>query len=308
MLAEALDDIKQLTKWPYLASPKLDGIRCVVKDGVALSRNLTPIKNDYIQSRLGHKKLNGLDGELIVGEPTGEGVMARAQSGVRSKAGKPDFKFYVFDDFSAHGHDFRHRIGRVEDRVDDLSNGDLIHVEHHLVNNPLELTHFEGRALEMGFEGAMLRLPSGPYKYGRSTPLEEYLWKVKRFKDFEVLIKAVVEGSTNTNTLQQDAMGRAKRSTAKSGLIGNGMVGTIVGEVLNGPLEGDIIDVAPGRMTPAERRHYFLNPKELVGQIANVRAFMYGMKDKPRFATFQSLRDREHMGKVAQKPNKARKV
>jgi DNA ligase 1 len=66
---------KDLTgiKYPILASPKLDGIRCIMINGVAMSRTLKPIPNLYVQERL--KNLpNGLDGELIVGNPTNPDV------------------------------------------------------------------------------------------------------------------------------------------------------------------------------------------------------------------------------------------
>ena len=57
------------------ASPKLDGIRCMIQNGVALSRSLKPIRNEYIQNILGGMELfNGLDGELIVGDPTAHDV------------------------------------------------------------------------------------------------------------------------------------------------------------------------------------------------------------------------------------------
>lgn len=61
--------------YPLFASVKLDGIRCVIKDGVALSRTLKPIRNQYIQSLLGRPEFNGLDGELIVGDPAASDCM-----------------------------------------------------------------------------------------------------------------------------------------------------------------------------------------------------------------------------------------
>ena len=48
------------------ASPKLDGIRCMIQDGIALSRSLKPIRNEHVQYILGREIFNGLDGELII--------------------------------------------------------------------------------------------------------------------------------------------------------------------------------------------------------------------------------------------------
>ena len=65
MLAASCDDIDQL-RYPLLATQKIDGIRCLIIDGVAMSRSLKPIPNRYIQSIIGKREYNGLDGELVV--------------------------------------------------------------------------------------------------------------------------------------------------------------------------------------------------------------------------------------------------
>ena len=62
-------DFKKLV-YPVYASPKLDGIRCSIVDGKALSRSLKAIPNAHISRLLSCPELDGLDGELIIGEPT----------------------------------------------------------------------------------------------------------------------------------------------------------------------------------------------------------------------------------------------
>ena len=60
MLATDYDPEK--LRFPVLASPKLDGIRAYVKDGVVLSRQNKPIPNDHVQSLF--SKYEHFDGEL----------------------------------------------------------------------------------------------------------------------------------------------------------------------------------------------------------------------------------------------------
>src|SRR3972149_596598 len=86
--------------FPMLLSPKLDGIRCLVIDGVAVGRSLKPIPNKYVQLLFGRREFNGLDGELIVDSPIAKEVFQVTSSGVMSIEGQPKVKFYVFDDFS----------------------------------------------------------------------------------------------------------------------------------------------------------------------------------------------------------------
>ena len=69
---------------PVYVSTKLDGIRCVIIDGVAYSRSLKPIRNKYIQSIIGNEKYNGFDGELVVGDIYDKDVFQKTTSGVMS--------------------------------------------------------------------------------------------------------------------------------------------------------------------------------------------------------------------------------
>ena len=66
MLAATVSD--EPLSYPLLASVKLDGVRALVVDGVVMGRSLKPIPNKHVQRLFGHTQLNGLDGELIVGD------------------------------------------------------------------------------------------------------------------------------------------------------------------------------------------------------------------------------------------------
>src|SRR6185436_6644109 len=98
LLASTLES-PALLKFPVCVSPKLDGIRCMIVGGVPLSRNGKLIPNLYIRTKLGNQVFHGLDGELIVGEPNGQGVFNRTSSGVMSHDGEPAFTYWVFDNF-----------------------------------------------------------------------------------------------------------------------------------------------------------------------------------------------------------------
>ena len=77
-----LEDVK----FPVYVSTKLDGIRCLIIDGVAYSRSLKPIRNKFIQSIIGKQEYNGLDGELIVGNVYDKDVFQKTTSGVDRKS------------------------------------------------------------------------------------------------------------------------------------------------------------------------------------------------------------------------------
>jgi DNA ligase-1 len=162
LLAATVEDVRQVT-YPKMVSPKLDGIRCIIHEGKAVSRNLKPIRNLHVQACL--KGLpEGLDGELIVGAPTGELVFNRTTSGVMSGGGSPEFIFYVFDSV--------HMNANFNQRFISLHNIHHPHVklvQHWHVYNEKSLLEVEKYCLETGYEGIMLRSPSGEYKFGHTV-------------------------------------------------------------------------------------------------------------------------------------------
>jgi DNA ligase-1 len=282
MLSASLDEVDLSSlRYPLLASPKLDGIRCLLINGVAFSRNMKPIRNEFVQAWANDK--HGFDGELIVGSSTGPNVLGFTQSGVMSKEGYPDFTFHAFDVFNAPNpfaerYEQLMKIGYM-DRFDPV-----LHAE---IRNAQDLSDFEEDCLDLGYEGVMVRDPYGPYKNGRSTLREGFLMKLKRFTDGEAVVVRLEEGRHNANILQADELGRAKRSHSILNLVPNGTVGTLI---VSDPKWGEL-RVAPGTMTHADRCYYWERPQFLVGKTIHWRSFCYGIKDKPRFPRFYGLRD-----------------
>lgn len=224
MLADPVEFDK--LKFPVMGSPKLDGIRCTIRDGVAISRKLKPIPNHYIQESL-HGLPDGLDGELIVGRTNASDVWNRSQSGVMSHAGEPRFNFWIFD----HCGDgpFSDRFARASEIVREYIEAYpwLEIVPHYLCETMRELERYEREFVELGYEGIMIRSLDGIYKYGRSTAREGHLVKWKRFFDAEAEVIGFIERQQNTNPQERDERGYAKRSKAKAGMVGVGTLGAL---------------------------------------------------------------------------------
>ena len=291
MLASPTDGSK-LT-FPMLVSPKLDGVRCLIIDGVAMSRSLKPIPNKHVQKLFGRKELNGLDGELIVGPPTAKDVYNKTTSGVMSVEGEPAVKFYVFDDFSAkdkvkqnlfgqEGH-FEHRLLSAIRRITLEDN--CKEVKHYKANNEADAGHYEAHFLTQGYEGMMLRLPSGPYKYGRSTAKEAWLVKLKKFDDSEAEIIGMTELMTNTNEAIRNELGHLERSSKKAGKKGKGVLGSLIVRDIKSKVE---FEIGTG-FTAAQREGIWkLNP---IGALVKYKSQPSGVKDKPRFPVFLGFRN-----------------
>lgn len=158
MLATDYDPEK--LRFPCVATPKLDGIRAYVRDGVVLSRNNKPIPNLHVQTLF--SSLEHYDGELIVSSPTSPTVFRDTTSGVMSKEGKPNVTYYVFDHL-------KHLSSGWQDRIENITakcKGVVVH-SYTLVDNIDALMAYEELCVDMGYEGLILRDPDGRYKQGR---------------------------------------------------------------------------------------------------------------------------------------------
>lgn len=258
-------------KFPKLASRKLDGIRCVIKGGKALSRNGKPIRNKYIQSVIGSPEFNGLDGELIVGAPNDPKAFSNSTSGVMSEDGTPKFTFFVFDVIDPKV-PFQERFQVAKSIVKSAKNKHIKIVEHILVKEMAKLDSIEETFLMEGFEGVMLRSLDGPYKYGRSSITEGHLLKVKRFSDAEAEIIGYVEEVTSAERKPKNALGKFMCRLPNGVEFGVG-----------------------GGFTREERIKFWKQKDEMIGQFCKYKYFEVGMKDAPRFPSFIGIRDENDM-------------
>jgi DNA ligase-1 len=262
-------------QYPVYASPKLDGIRCSIVDGKALSRTLKPIPNKFIQGELNCPAFTGFDGELIVGSPTSKTCYNESVSAVMRHEGEPTFTYYLFD-----MHDFN---GDFEARWDVLNcivgeHPFLKVLEQKLLHTEAEMLEYEALCVSQGYEGIILRKPTAPYKHGRSTVNEGYLLKVKRFEDSEAEVIGFEEEMFNGNEAEVNELGRTKRSTAQAGLVGKDTLGAFLVRDL---VTGIEFSIGTG-LTAEQRRDAWANRDTLMGSVRKYKFFPVGVKDKPR--------------------------
>lgn len=279
LLAYTVEDTSTL-KYPLFASVKLDGIRCLVIDGVAYSRNMKPIKNEYVQKCIGKPAYNGLDGELIVGDIFAKDCYRQTNSGVMSKDGEPDFGFYVFDRWDMENFKFETRYTNIP-KLPFVSI-----VQQTEISSESELLQYEQELLDKGAEGVMVRSIDGTYKNGRSTAKDGILGKLKRFSDAEYRIVGFVERMHNANEATINALGHTERSSHKENLIGRGDLGALVLETV----DGQQFNCGTG-FDDALRAEIWANKDAYLGRMAKVKSFLIGVKDLPRFPVYLGLRD-----------------
>lgn len=285
-------DLSRLV-FPYMLSAKFDGHRCLVKDGVALTSSLKPFPNKFIQAYFARGEYNGLDGELIVGEPFAPNVFRDTSSGVRRVEGEPNFTYWVFDRWDLGDRPARERHAAIYDIVLPIDDR-VIPVEFFNVVDHASLDWHEAQYIEQGYEGVMLRHPDSPYKCGRSTVKENYLLKVKRFADAEAEIIGFVEQMKNTNEKTTNALGRGERSSAKAGKVGKGTLGALQVRGINGKYKGVEFEIGTG-LDDRLRHEIWNNMDCILGRVCTYKFQDVGNYDKPRIPVFKSFRDRSEV-------------
>jgi len=288
MLAVACDDLTKV-KYPVILSEKLDGIRMVVKDGVAMSRSMKAIPSKAVQEKFGKPEYEGYDGEIIYGNKNAKDVFNKSTRACMSHELPEGFDpalvyYYVFDTVSDKPFSVR-----LDDIKEDLSNG-VFRLWSTYATSDEEVTALEEEFLSLGAEGVMLRLPTGPYKQGRSTLKEGYLLKVKRFTDEEAKVIGFDERMHNANEATVGELGQTKRSSHQENMIPCNTLGALVvysekwGEFRIGTGYDDAL-----------RKEIWDNREKYIGKLAKFKYFQSGVVDKPRHPVFLGVRMEEDM-------------
>jgi DNA ligase-1 len=278
---------KEMT-FPKFGSGKLDGIRGVIKKGVALSRKGKPLPSLQIQED--YTSIEHVDGEFLEGDVTDPNVYNRTQSHVMSGDKPGDINYHVFDYTHPDWLDapFYARTQKVQDVIAGLEN--YVYVEQTELNSIEEVLEFEQKEITRGMEGIILIDPLSQYKNGRSTFPQQIALKLKREEDDEGVIIGFYEAMDNQNEQQTNELGYAKRSKSKEGMV---PANTLGGFIVN--WKGVEQRVGCGVFTYLERKFIWDNRDKFLGEFLKFRHFPHGQKDKPRQPRALGFRDKMDM-------------
>ena len=290
---------------PVYAQLKFDGIRVFIRDGVAYTRSLKPVRSEQIQSMVANNKsLEGYDGELICGDPAAHNCYQRTMSSVMAfNQPDDDVRFYLFDKWDE-PNPFKLRLLTI---IDDSEMGRLpswaIPAETLLMQTIEEIDDYMMEKFAEGHEGIILRNPESFYKYGRGTPTQCELIKVKdgRWIDTEGVVIGKREEMENTNDAEINALGYTERKGGQAGLVGKGSLGSVqvrgtfgTDDLIPAHVRGTDYECSIGSGFDAAQREE-LWQEDLTGRIVKFKFFTSGIKDRPRFPIFIGWRDPDDM-------------
>lgn len=285
MLAVKFDETKAV--FPYILSPKIDGIRGIVNKGIVKSRSMKSLPNIHIQKKFGEYVLDGLDGEFVSGNPTDPDCFRNTVSTVMSHDKPIDNISFLIFDYIYGVEDYITRAARYDSVGFCVNN--IVLVNQHMIMSMKDILFWEEKYLRLGYEGVILRNPFSTYKYGRSTMKEGKLIKLKRFLDSEAIIVGMEELLHNNNEAKINELGLSSRASLKENKSKAGTMGALIVRDIKTGIQ---FNIGTG-FTANERFDIWVD--DPIGKIVKYKHLPIGSKDKPRHPVFLGFRNQIDM-------------
>jgi DNA ligase-1 len=281
--------------YSLLASTKLDGIRCIFKDGEILSRSLKQIQCKQLRERLEpirkFSEDNNIifDGEIYSDKLTFQEITHFVMTQDLGDEELPaSVKFYCFDSIEDNKIDtpFKQRAEFATlcmMRFPDIA-FPVAQVE---VDNAEEVNNFFEQVLKENYEGLILRGPKGAYKYGRGTLKEGLIFKVKPFLDFDGQIIDVIQATEVNEDAEKkiNELGRSVTSKKK-----NERHTIEKASAFMVKYEGKDLKVVLS-MTDEEKEEVWENKENYIGRWISYKGMLVGSKDVPRHPVMIRFRE-----------------
>ena len=282
-------DISTL-KYPLLASYKLDGIRCLFKDGQMYSRSLKQFPNIKIRERFAYLSKISKDKNIILdGELLSKSLTFNELSGLTRQLAKElpeDLFFYCFD--AIHQEDF---LMSFRTRTTFLETLDISAYMSTLKQWSIfkleEIEPLYENSLAWGCDGLILRDPNGRYKFGRGTIKEGLIYKMKPFMTFDAKIIGIIQATEVREGAEKkiNELGRSVTSKKKDDRI---LIEKAAAFVVM--YEGKELKVTIA-MTDEEKEEVWKNQKKYLGRMIEYKGMLVGAKDLPRHPVYVRMRD-----------------
>lgn len=259
-------------KYPCYIQPKLDGYRCVYKDGAMFSRKGKPFGNKNLPSYFKH--LFEVQDDVLDGELYCEGVNFNKLQTILNTYDAPlpnTLKFVIYDcvpvkDWEAQSckKPYSERIRNVREVVGAIcDHKKVIDIANDEVESSKEAVDLYKDYLKKGYEGAMIKAIDGQYRWKRVTLRSGEMLKLKPFITVDLKVTSIYEGEGNFQ----------------------GVAGGVVVD-----FNGKPVSVGSGFDIPT-REEMAKSPSNFIGRTAEVKYFEETEDGSLRFPTFVRWRD-----------------
>jgi len=279
-------------KMPVMTSYKLDGIRCIFKNGEMLSRSLKQIPNKQLDENI------ILDGEIYSEKMTFQQIihyvmtedMASAKSIKKNeKIDYPpeDLMFYCFDIVENENFDMSFDERNLLYDKYGLDNQKYIKkVCQKTIYTEEILKNMFDKALKEGYEGLIMKNPYSKYKCGRYTVKSGDGYKMKPYRTFDAQIIGV-EQATVVNPEAEKTINELGQSVTSKKLGDRIPIEKAAGFCVM--YEGHELKTLL-KLNDDQKERVWRNRESLIGRWIEYKGMMIGAKDVPRHSVFLRFR------------------
>lgn len=282
-LDESMDELRDSRHYPMYASFKLDGIRGISRHkapGWIVSRSDKLLPSAFVQREFAGNELFGFDGEMVVRTIRPGMVYKDTFSAVMTHGCETPVDWHVFDWCGAPDLSYARRLEELHRRLNFYGQESIKLVEQKVVTCWEELLAYEQVALDLGYEGLVVRRMDAPYKFGRSTGPQQWLMAMVRIAKSEFVITGFYEGLANNNAAVIDTRGYTTRSKHLDQMVGKDTLGGFYGHDYHTKVEFKI-GVGEG-LDHATREYVWRHQPEFLGKICRYKFKPYGVDRAPR--------------------------
>ncbi len=270
----APNDLPVITnvKYPCYVQPKLDGYRCVYKNGAMFSRKGKPFGNENLSNYF--NKLFQIEDIVLDGELYCEGVNFNKLQTILNTYDAPlpnTLKFVIYDcvpvkDWEAQSckKPYSERIRNVREAINNIADHKkVIDIPNDEVQDAKQAIDLYKQYLKKGYEGAMIKAIDGQYKWKRVTLRSGEMLKLKPFTTADLKVTGIYDGEGNFQ----------------------GMAGGVVVD-----FNGNSVRCGSG-FDIVTREKMAKSPNDFIGRTAEIKYFEETEEGSLRFPTFVRWRD-----------------
>ena len=268
----AVNTKQDKVKYPVLVSNKLEGVRAEFTPSGLLARSMKPFGNQIGLSQIFDtlEQYCIIEDIYIEGEFYIHGMEFNEISSICRRSMHEDtdsIEFHIFDVFTGDNKEFS---DRYTDSLSIIANLRMLGQKNiHLINQEF-MFNWDSvfakycSALELGYEGVVLKDPYGRYKFGRSTLNEGLFTRLKPEGQWDGKIIEIVEMMENLVESIPNELGYLSKIQDKDMKEGKGMAAVAVVECQD--FDEPIRVTLSRGLTDADRAEIWLNRESYIGR------------------------------------------
>jgi len=221
-------------KLPMMGSLKMEGVRAEFTPDGLYTRPLKRFNNSWVEIHFApiaeYCRANSvyMEGEIYI-----HGKDFSTISSICRRSAHPDtgsLQVHIFDMYTPHlpFEPFSERFNKLVKIVEEIDDNSIFFAPQFDMQSHEHIAESYQSALDDGFEGFVLKSPTGRYKKGRGTKNEQIFARLKPEETFDGIVVDIIERKENLCESEINELGRLSKRQDKSKKASTGLAAVAV--------------------------------------------------------------------------------